>query len=208
MTQGEPVAVEFELTPEEWIEAQAVHLESLPMVTRAIRTVQGLFLAITVLLGVLELLQGQALLAGLSVALGLAVTPFLPALMRHSQRRQLTKVATRGLAHGTFGPHRLELREEGMLDVTSGYEWLTRWEAIDRVEQAENLFLIYTGPQAYLPVPVSAFPDSAALREFSDAFFARVGEADQRRALPEPGGDSAGDPSDDGLTGSPERPRR
>jgi len=58
-----------------------------------------------------------------------------------------------------------------MLDATEGYDWLTRWSAIDRVEESEGAFLVYTGPNACLPIPHSAFRDSATLRRFADAFY-------------------------------------
>jgi hypothetical protein len=76
-----------------------------------------------------------------------------------------------GIANGMFGHHRVELRAEGVLDVTSGYEWMTRWTAIDRVEEVNGTFLVYTGPNAFLPIPSSAFPDADTLRAFGDRFY-------------------------------------
>ncbi len=181
--EPDTIVVEFELTPEDWTAAAAVHLSKSPILAKSLRKVQALFVAIWVVLALLEILQGEAALAAFCVFLGVAAVPFLPALTRASQRNHLKKVAMRGLANGTFGTHRVELGPEGMRDATSGYEWLTRWSSIERVEMAEDIFLIYTGPQAFLPIPNSAFRDSATLRAFGDRFFQGLGMA--RQGLPE-----------------------
>ncbi len=82
-----------------------------------------------------------------------------------------------GITNGLFGPHRVELRDEGVLDSTTGYEWLTRWSSIERVEEANGTFMIYSGPNAFLPIPASAFRDSTILRAFGDRFFACLNDA-------------------------------
>ncbi len=119
------------------------------------------------------------------LAAGGIVLAALNPIIRRSRRKQLEEFAATGIAHGMFGPHRVELRPEGMVDATEGYEWLTRWAAIDRVEESEGAFLIYTGPNAYLPIPHSAFRDSASLRRFSDVFY-RLREAGRAPHLAAP----------------------
>ena len=137
-----PVAVEFELTPEDWVDVSMQHAWRSKPLAEARRTVRLLLIAIFALLMVLFLLQGSTALAVTVLFAGGVLLALLDPLLRSSQRRQLGKVAAAGLAHGTFGRHRVELRPEGMLDITDSYQWLTRWRAIDRVEEGEGSFLI------------------------------------------------------------------
>ena len=180
---GDWVAVEFELTPEDWVELSLEHAWRSKSLAEARRMVRLLLIAIFVLLMVLFLLQGSSALAVTVLFAGGLLLAVLDPLLRRSQRGQLRKVAAAGLAHGTFGPHRVELRPEGMVDVTDSYQWLTRWPAIDRVEEGDGAFLIYTGPNALLPIPHSAFRDGASLRQFSEAFY-RLKEGGRGKALP------------------------
>lgn len=116
------------------------------------------------------------------VLAGAGAMAFMNPALRAGRRAQTRKYAESGIANGMFGPHRVELRPEGMLDATEGYEWLTRWSAIERVEEGEGAFLVYTGPNALLPIPHTAFPDSSSLRRFSDAFFT-LRESDRAKRL-------------------------
>ena len=166
------VSVEFELTPEEWVEVSVQHSSTSPQVRTAMRNVTILFGALIVLAVLISLLDGAATAAVIWLAAGSIVMAMMNPLLRSSRRRQLRQYAESGIANGMFGPHRVELSPEGMLDSTEGYEWLTRWSAIERVEEGEGAFLVYTGPNALLPIPHSAFRDSASLRSFSDAFHA------------------------------------
>jgi hypothetical protein len=171
-TAPEVIGVDFELTPEEWVEVGMQHSWRSKPLRQARRTVRGLLVAIFVLLALLGLVQGSTLVAVTWLLGGAVVVAALDPLLRGSQRNQLRKLAATGIANGTFGPHRVELTPAGMLDSTSGYDWLTRWPAIERVEEGEGAFLIYTGPNACLPIPHSAFRDAPALRRFADAFYA------------------------------------
>ena len=179
---AEPVSVDFELTPEEWVEVSLQHSSAQPQVQKAMRNVRVLFTALIALAALISLLDGAAGAALIWLLAGGVVMAFMGPLLRHARRRQVTEYAASGIANGMFGPHRVELRPEGMLDHTKGYEWLTRWSAIERVEEGEGAFLIYTGPNALLPIPHTAFPDSASLRRFSDAFFA-FRDAEETRRL-------------------------
>jgi hypothetical protein len=165
-------SVEFELTPEEWVEASLQHSETQPQIRKATRTVRILFATLVVLAALISLLDGASTAALTWLLVGGVVMAMLGPLLRSSRRKHIREYAATGIANGMFGPHRVELRPEGMLDVTEGYEWLTRWSAIERVEEGEGAFLVYTGPNALLPIPHSAFRDAASLRRFSDAFFA------------------------------------
>lgn len=168
----EPVVVEFQLTPEEWVEVSLQHSAQQPQIVRATRSVRRSFVLITVLLAVLFFMNGLAGAGYVFLIASIVGTAVLGPLIRSSQRKRTLEYARSGIQNGMFGPHRVELRPEGMLDCTEGYEWLTRWSAIDRVEEGEGAFLVYTGPNALLPIPHSAFPDSESLRRFSHAFFA------------------------------------
>jgi len=180
----EVVAVEFELTPEEWIEVSLEHAMKSPLVKQARRMVR-VFLGLLVILAAwLSAVTGAPSAALMWLLAGFVVMAFMGPLLRSAQRRQITKYADTGITNGMFGPHRVELRPEGILDSTEGYEWLTRWPSIERVEDGEGCFLIYTGPNALLPIPHTAFPDAEALRQFSRAFFALKRDDDKKRLGP------------------------
>ena len=167
----EPIAVEFELTPEDWVKVSMEHSWRSKALREARRTIRALVAAIFVVLALMGLLNGSTGMAIAWLLGGGVLFAALDPLLRSSQRNQLRKFAATGIANGMFGRHRVELRPEGMLDATEGYDWLTRWSAIDRVEESEGAFLVYTGPNACLPIPHSAFRDSATLRRFADAFY-------------------------------------
>lgn len=179
----EIVAIEFELTPEEWAEASLAHAMKSPLLKEATRRVQVLFAIIVVCLAVLGALEGSTGLAVTFLLAGAVAMAFMGPALRSGRRRQTLKYARDGIANGTFGHHRIELRPEGILDRTEGYEWLTYWASIDRVEEIEGSFAIYTGPNAVVIVPHTAFPDSASLRRFSETFFA-LREAHPVRGTP------------------------
>ena len=178
-----PIAVEFELTPEEWVEVGMEHTWRSASLAAARRKVRLLLIAIFALLMLLFMLLGTAFLAVTSLFAGGLLVALLDPLLRSSQRTQLRQIAAAGLANGTFGRHRVELRPEGMLDATDGYEWLTRWSAVERVEDTGAAFLVYTGPNACLPIPHSAFRDASSLRQFAEAFY-RLRESRREDALP------------------------
>lgn len=188
--------MEFELTPEEWVEVSLAHSSKSPQVREAMRNVRILFGALVVLAALISLLDGAGTAALLWLIAGGVVMAVMGPLLRASRRKQFRQYAETGIAHGMFGPHRVELRPEGMLDSTEGYEWLTRWSAIDRVEEGDGAFLVYTGPNALLPIPHSAFRDSGSLRRFGEAFF-RLREADEAKRL-----DAGGKPTQPGQTTS------
>ena len=191
------VSVEFELTPEEWIEVSIQHSSQSPQVREATRTVKVLFGALIVLAALISLLDGALTGAVIWLAAGSVVLSMMNPLLRSSRRKQITQYAETGIANGMFGPHRVELGPEGMLDRTEGYEWLTRWSAIERVEEGDGAFLVYTGPNSLLPIPHSAFRDSASLRSFSDAFYA-LRERAAAELLPA-GSSPAGDAASEGA---------
>ncbi len=169
---GHLAAVEFELTPEDWVEASVEHAERHPMTRKAFVHIRGLFAALMVVLALLTWTVGlgsTALVWLLGGGVGLAA---LGPLLRNAQRTSYRRYAEAGIANGTFGHHRIELRPDGLLDVTEAYERLTRWSAVERVEQGQHAFLVYLGPNAFLPIPHSAFRDAEALRGFGDAFHA------------------------------------
>lgn len=182
------VAVEFELTPEDWIEVQLQHATRSAMFKEAKRKVRVSFATLLLLLALLGYLMGSttvALVWLLGGALGFAT---LGSLVERSQRKQLERFAREGIGMGMFGRHRVELRPDGMVDSTAGYEWLSRWPSIDRVEEGEGAFLIYSGPNRFLPIPHSAFPDSDTLRRFADTFY-RLKEGGAADRLPGAGKD-------------------
>jgi len=180
----QPVAaVEFELTPEEWVEVSLQHGWRSKQLREARGKVRVLLVALFAALALLMVLLDSPSLAAIWLLGGGVLVAALDPLLRSSQRNQLRKFAASGIANGTFGRHRVELRPEGMLDATTGYEWLTRWQSIERVEESEGSFLVYTGPNACLPIPHSAFRDADSLRRFGDAFY-RLREQGGGKELP------------------------
>jgi len=193
MSTHEPVVVEFELTPEDWVEVSLQHSEKSPQIQEAMRNVRILFGALIVLAALISLLDGATTGAMIWLLAGAVVMAVMTPTLRSGRRRQVKKYAESGIANGMFGPHRVELRPEGMVDRTNGYEWLTYWSSVERVEEGDGSFLIYTGTNALLPIPHTAFPDAASLRRFSEAFFS-LREADQARRL-------TGTPQDGNVSG-------
>jgi hypothetical protein len=182
----DPLAVaEFELTPEEWVEAGTAYLFEHDL-HRANRAKQRrIYAAMGVTMAALFYLVGA--LAGVVAALiaftGLWIAA--PTLYRRLLHRSLAGSARHGMVDGLFGPHRLEVRREFLRDVTSGYETRWRWKNVRGVGENEGTFLIKVGPTALIPLPASAFRDAESLRRFGDAFFAQVAGA---RAALDPAG--------------------
>lgn len=173
VAEGDPdiIAVEFELTPEDWIEVQMEHSARSAIFKEGKRRVRVTLAALLVLLALLGYLMGSVTVAVTWLLAGGVLLALLGPLVDRSQRKQLRRFADEGIGMGMFGRHRVELRPEGVLDSTTGYEWLQRWPSIDRVEEGEGAFLLYSGPNRFLPIPHSAFPDSETLRRFADTFY-------------------------------------
>jgi len=163
-------AADFELTPEDWEEVNLAHLLESPLYAEATtnsRVIGGLLFA--------TLAVFSAVVGSMTGALMFAITGppfvyFLGPLQRKAQRNSLKKLGKEGVSNGLFGHHRIEAREDGLFHSTHAYETLIRWHAIDDVREMDGHFFVYTGPNAFLPIPVTAFPDSDSLRAFSDAF--------------------------------------
>ncbi len=182
MTVADPIAVDFEFTPEDWARANATHSWNSELTKKALTQMQVLFGVIVSLMAVLLLLGGTAVGAVAMLIAGTLLVGVLKPLVRHSQKRQIKKVADVGLINGIFGPHHVELREEGILDSTTGYDWLVKWSAIEDIKESDGSFLIYSGANSFLTIPSSAFPDTETLRAFGDRFFQRLGQVET--ALP------------------------
>lgn len=166
----EAVSLEFELTPEEWIAAQGAHHHQTYVrrgdLQRLQRTAGGL-LGVVAVAG---LVLGLWVTAVVWSAVGLLYVRAIPGQLKKQTRVQLGKTAREGVIPGLFGRHRIELRDEGMVDITEGYETTIHWSAVEGVEHVDGLFMIYTGTNSFLPIPESAFVGAEELRAFSDAF--------------------------------------
>lgn len=174
MSTAHTPTAEFELTPEDWQEVNVEHFFESPLFREAsekTRIVVGLLFVTLALFAVVS----GSMLAALAFALtGPAVVAAVGPLQRSAQRESMRKLSQQGVSNGLFGPHRVEVRDEGLFHATEAYESLIRWHAIEDVRERGGHFFIYTGPNAFLPVPVTAFRDSTHLREFSDAFHERM----------------------------------
>ena len=182
MPESGPITVEFEFTPEDWATANATHSWNSELTKKALTQMQALFAVIVGLMSLLLFIGGASVVGALVMAFtGALLVGALKPLVRHSQKRQIKKVAELGLINGIFGPHRVELRDDGILDSTTGYEWLVKWSAIEDIKESDGAFLIYSGANSFLTIPSSAFPDNETLRAFGDRFFERLGQVETAR---------------------------
>lgn len=176
MTGIARAVAEFELTPEDWEDVNAVHLFESRLHREQLGRVRGASALLFVTLALLTLLLGWGSGALMFAAAALIFPVFVGPMQRRAQRQALRKLTEQGIANGTFGHHTVEVRDEGLFHSTHACESLFRWHAIDRVKEKDGNFLVYIGPNAFLPIPATAFPDSAALRRFAHAFYERKAE--------------------------------
>ena len=174
MTEIAKAVAEFELTPEDWEEMNAVHLFDSSLHHQLVGRTRVVSVLLFMTLAALSLLLGFTIGAIIFGATGLVVPALIGPMHRHAQRRALRKLGEQGISNGTFGHHRVEVRDEGLFHATHAYESLIRWHAIEEVKEKADSFFVYTGPNAFLPIPVTAFPDSDSLRGFADAFFEQM----------------------------------
>lgn len=184
-------AADFELTPEDWEEVNAVHLLNTTLFAEQVSSARTLvFLLFTILAALMLLLNstlGAVLFGGTALVAPLLVGP----LQEKAQRQALKKMGEQGISAGTFGHHRIEVRDEGLYHETSAYEVLMRWHAIEDVKDHGNHLFVYTGTHAFIPIPTTAFPDQASFRRFADAFMkkalgSRTGGAALKSGAPDP----------------------
>lgn len=171
-----PTAI-YELTPEDWEEVNAVHLFESELYKEALKNGRILGTLLFFTLAALCALLGFSAGAFMAGATGLVFPALAGPIQRSAQRRALRKLGEEGVANGMFGQHRVEVREEGLFHATSAHETLIRWHAIEDVREKGDHFFIYMGPNAFVPVPITAFPDSTSLRAFADKFFERMSSA-------------------------------
>ena len=185
MSEQRVPSAEYELTPEDWEEVNAVHLFDSPLykeMTSRGRIIGGLLFATLSALMLLMGWTGGAIMFALGIPISIAS---MGPMQRKAQRQSLKKLGEQGVSNGLFGHHRVEVREEGLFHRTHAFDTLIRWHAIEDVREKSGHFFVYTGPNAFLPIPVTAFPDSQSLRAFSDAFHERIA-AHERLPPPSP----------------------
>ena len=206
MTEAEQaVSVEFDLTPEEWVDVAVEHSLGSELFQSALRKGQAAFAGIVGLLAILGFAAGYPALTLVWLFAGAVGTVLLPRSFERAQRKQYTDIAAGGITNGMFGTHRVRLSDDGIVDETDAYVRLTRWHAVDRVVDGPGAFMIYFGSDAFLPVPHSAFRDSATLRAFSEYFFKHLRSAPAPGSLAPPGIDEGGT-GDAGSSGPPPSP--
>lgn len=172
MDQRTPSA-DFELTPEDWEAVNMAHVLDSPLyaeMTARARLYGGLlFVTLALFSAMLGSMMAATLFAIATPAFVYGVGP----IQRRAQSDSLRKLAKEGVSNGLFGHHRVEVREDGLWHATDAHETLIRWHAIEDVREVDGHFFVYTGPNAFIPIPVTAFPDSTSLRSFSEAFHSR-----------------------------------
>ena len=171
------VAVSFELTPADYVAAAAAHYQSSAWLQAPIRRAQ-LALGLLAALAALVVWMGGMGPFGLAwVIAPAAAIGLLPSFARSSQRREIQRVSSRGIANGFFGPHQVRLTDEGIVDSTPAYERLTRWTAVEGVREVNRVLVVYVGPDAFIPIPGSAFLDRDTLEAFRDRFLEKLAAA-------------------------------
>ena len=178
----EAVTLEYDLTPEEWVAAMGVHQDSLHERRGDVKRLQTITGSVLGVVAVGAWWMGMWFTAGVWAAISLAYVHSIPRQLKRQTRIHLGKTAREGIIDGLFGTHRIELREEGIADITSGYETVIRWGAVEGVDHQDGLFIIHVGPNALIPIPDSAFGGPDELRAFSDAFYTLRG-LEAERAL-------------------------
>jgi hypothetical protein len=185
MNTPRTLAAEYELTPEDWEAVNVEHLVDSPLYREASQKTRVIVGLLFLTLALFSLVLGS-LLGGFVFALaGPAMVAAVGPLQRSAQENSMRKLSRQGVSNGLFGPHRVEVRREGLFHATDAYESLIRWHAIEGVRERAGHFFVYTGPNAFLPIPVTAFHDATHLREFSDAF-----HQEMARGLRQPEGPS------------------
>jgi hypothetical protein len=177
-TEARP-AVEFDITPEDWERVNAEHVFASPLYAEAARNLRVVVGLLAVTLSALAYLIGSSSVAFLFLLAAAPLVASVGPLTRHAQRNSLRKLARQGVANGVFGHHHVEIRSDGLFHSTHAYDSLIRWHAIERVEEVAGHFFVYTGPNAFLPIPVTAFRDGESLRCFADAFQERMAATDR-----------------------------
>ena len=173
MNRTPPPTAEFEITPEDWEEVNAAHLFASSLFRDSAKNVRILTGLLFVTLALYTLLIGSSFLAMVFLVATPGAVAAMGPLIRSAQRNSLRKLSEQGISNGVFGSHRVEVREEGLWHATNAFESLLRWHAIDRVVETGGFFFVYTGPNAFLPIPVTAFRDVDSLRTFADTFHRR-----------------------------------
>lgn len=166
----EAVSLDFELTPEEWIAAQGVHYDRTYTRRGDLQRLQRTAGAVLGVVAVAGLVLGLWATALTWSAIGFLYVRAIPGQLKKQTRAQLAKTAREGVIPGLFGRHRIELREDGIADITDGYETTIHWSAVEGVDHLDGLFMVYTGANSFIPIPESAFRGPEELRAFSDAF--------------------------------------
>ena len=180
-------AADFELTPEDWEEVNAVHLLGTSLFAEQVTSARVLVFLLFMILATLMVVLGSTLGAVLFGATSLVAPLMVGPLQEKAQRQSLKKMGEQGISAGTFGHHRIEVREEGLYHETSAYEVLMRWHAIADVKDHGNYLFVYTGTHAFIPIPTTAFPDQASFRRFADAFMRKaLGASGGQGTLPSP----------------------
>ncbi|NNM31720.1 MAG: YcxB family protein [Gemmatimonadetes bacterium] len=167
----EAITLEYDLTPEEWVAAMGMHHDATHLRRGDVKRLQAIAGGLLGAVAVGACLMGLWVTAGVWAAISFAYVHSIPGQLKRQARLHLGKTAAEGVIEGLFGTHRIELREEGIADLTSGYETLVRWNAVEAVDHAEGLFIIHVGPHALIPIPESAFGGPEELRAFGDAFY-------------------------------------
>jgi hypothetical protein len=202
-------AADFHLTPEDWEEVNAVHLLGTSLYAEQVRSAKTLVFLLFVILGVLMVMVGSPLGAILFGATSLIAPLLVGPLQEKAQRQSLKKMGEEGISNGTFGHHRIEVREEGLFHETSAYQILMRWHAIEDVKDRGDYLFVHTGTHSFIPIPTTAFPDTAAFRQFADAFMKKTLDARHGRPAlsPEEAGPPSGSPAEPPSASSPVRRR-
>lgn len=169
--------VEYELTREDLYAFQWRASYLAPSARRERLKAYGyLFLIFLFIFFILPTISGDGFTFSFSIA-AVLVTFLLPsitfvlvvffasALLRWQLRRAiLERVEEEKPGQGQVGRHKIRLTEAEIVEQTEVGESRTSWAGVDRIEQNDDYFFIYTSPHGAHVVPKRAFgsPDEAA----------------------------------------------
>lgn len=164
--------VDYELTPDDLYAFQLRATQVSPVARRARRKLYiYLFLAV-VLLAIVPAIGADGFdVSRVSFGFLLTFFPLVAGITwllekRLSRRTILELLKEEVPEKGQLGKHRMKLDDTGVLEATAVGEQRTSWAGINRVEQSQDYFYIYTTPSAAFVIPRRAFADARDAEAF------------------------------------------
>jgi hypothetical protein len=169
---ADPIAVDYELTPDDLNAFQLRAIQRSPSAKRTRRNTYIYLFAGVLLLAIVPAI-GPGGFDISRVSFGFLVGFFaLVASLTWFFEKRLTRRAISDLVKeekpdkGQLGRHTLRLDDAGMVESTAVGESRTSWAGVDRVEKDPDYIFIYTAPHAALVIPRHAFSSADESEKF------------------------------------------